>query len=131
MPARVRRAASDMESEPASPSMSARTHRIRWNYCGARPAGKVIAAGELRTLGAVARGHPRTAGDTFVPRIAPWANRNRQDVVPMLKLALFFLVIAIIAAIFGFTGIASAAVGIAKVLFFIFIVIFVVLLVLA
>jgi uncharacterized membrane protein YtjA (UPF0391 family) len=47
----------------------------------------------------------------------------------MLRWALFFLVIAIIAAIFGFGGIASAAVGIAKVLFFIFIVIFVVLLV--
>jgi uncharacterized membrane protein YtjA (UPF0391 family) len=47
----------------------------------------------------------------------------------MLRWALFFLVIAIVAAIFGFGGIASAAVGIAKVLFFIFIVIFVVLLV--
>jgi uncharacterized membrane protein YtjA (UPF0391 family) len=47
----------------------------------------------------------------------------------MLRWALFFLVIAIIAAIFGFGGIASAAVGIAKVLFFIFIVIFIVLLV--
>ncbi|HET8995840.1 MAG TPA: DUF1328 domain-containing protein, partial [Acetobacteraceae bacterium] len=40
----------------------------------------------------------------------------------MLKLALFFLVIALIAAVFGFTGIASAAVGIAKILFFIFLV---------
>ncbi|HEY7577777.1 MAG TPA: DUF1328 domain-containing protein [Acetobacteraceae bacterium] len=47
----------------------------------------------------------------------------------MLRWALFFLVIAIIAAIFGFGGIASAAVGIAKVLFFIFIVVFIVLLV--
>ncbi|HKS89367.1 MAG TPA: DUF1328 domain-containing protein [Stellaceae bacterium] len=47
----------------------------------------------------------------------------------MLKLALFFLVVAIVAAIFGFSGIAAAAVGIAKILFFIFIALFVILLV--
>ncbi len=47
----------------------------------------------------------------------------------MLKLALFFLIVAIIAAIFGFTGIAAAAIGIAKILFFIFVAIFVVLLI--
>jgi uncharacterized membrane protein YtjA (UPF0391 family) len=47
----------------------------------------------------------------------------------MLKLALFFLVVAIIAGLFGFTGIAAAAGGIAKILFFIFIVVFVLLLV--
>jgi len=49
----------------------------------------------------------------------------------MLKWALFFLVISIIAALFGFTGISAAPAGIAKVLFFIFIAIFVILLVLA
>jgi uncharacterized membrane protein YtjA (UPF0391 family) len=38
----------------------------------------------------------------------------------MLKWALIFLVVAIIAAAFGFGGIASAAAGIAKILFFIF-----------
>jgi uncharacterized membrane protein YtjA (UPF0391 family) len=47
----------------------------------------------------------------------------------VLKLALFFLVIALVAALFGFTGIAAAAAGIAKILFFIFIAIFVVLLI--
>ena len=41
----------------------------------------------------------------------------------MLRWALIFLVISLIAALFGFTGIAVAAAGIAKVLFFIFIVI--------
>jgi uncharacterized membrane protein YtjA (UPF0391 family) len=35
-----------------------------------------------------------------------------------------FLVFALIAAVFGFTGIAIAAAGIAKLLFFIFIVFF-------
>jgi uncharacterized membrane protein YtjA (UPF0391 family) len=47
----------------------------------------------------------------------------------MLRLALFFLVVALIAGLFGFTGIAVAAAGIAKILFFIFIVGFVILLV--
>ena len=38
----------------------------------------------------------------------------------MLKWAAIFLVIALVAALFGFTGIASAAPGIAKFLFFLF-----------
>lgn len=38
----------------------------------------------------------------------------------MLHWALIFLVVALIAAIFGFGGIASSAVGIAKLLFFVF-----------
>jgi uncharacterized membrane protein YtjA (UPF0391 family) len=42
----------------------------------------------------------------------------------MLYWAFSFLVIALIAALFGFTGIASASAGIAKVIFFIFLVIF-------
>jgi len=37
-----------------------------------------------------------------------------------------FLILAIIAAIFGFGGIALAAAGIAKVLFFIFLAIFII-----
>jgi uncharacterized membrane protein YtjA (UPF0391 family) len=40
----------------------------------------------------------------------------------LLHYAVVFLVIALIAALFGFGGIAASAVGIAKVLFFIFIV---------
>jgi uncharacterized membrane protein YtjA (UPF0391 family) len=45
----------------------------------------------------------------------------------MLRWAAIFLIIAIIAAIFGFGGVAGTAIGIAKVLFFIFIAICVVL----
>src|ERR1700730_3901886 len=48
----------------------------------------------------------------------------------MLKWALFFFIISIIAALFGFTGIAAATAGIAKILFFIFLVICVIFLVL-
>lgn len=43
----------------------------------------------------------------------------------MLRYAAIFLVIAIIAAVFGFGGIAAGAATIAKVLFFIFLVLFV------
>jgi uncharacterized membrane protein YtjA (UPF0391 family) len=44
----------------------------------------------------------------------------------MLSWALLFLVIALIAALFGFGGIAGGAATIAQVLFFIFLVLFVV-----
>jgi uncharacterized membrane protein YtjA (UPF0391 family) len=46
--------------------------------------------------------------------------------IVMLSWAITFLVIAIIAAVFGFGGIAAGAVGIAKVLFFLFLIAFVV-----
>ena len=44
----------------------------------------------------------------------------------MLGWAVFFLVIALVAALFGFGGIAGTAIGIAKLLFFIFLAIFVI-----
>lgn len=44
----------------------------------------------------------------------------------MLQWSLAFFVIALIAAVFGFGGIAAATAGIAKILFFIFAVMFVV-----
>ena len=40
----------------------------------------------------------------------------------MLRLALFFLVVSLVAALFGFTGISASTAGIAKILFFLFIV---------
>ena len=48
----------------------------------------------------------------------------------MLVWAAIFFVIAIIAALFGFTKIAEGAMGIARILFFIFVVVFVVFLIL-
>jgi uncharacterized membrane protein YtjA (UPF0391 family) len=44
----------------------------------------------------------------------------------MLYWALIFLLIAILSAVFGFTGISLLAGGIAKVLFFLFMILFVV-----
>jgi len=42
----------------------------------------------------------------------------------LLVWALVFFAVAIVAALFGFGGIASAAAGIAQILFFIFVVLF-------
>lgn len=44
----------------------------------------------------------------------------------MLYWALVFLVVALVAALFGFTGIYQAAAGIAQILFFVFLVLFIV-----
>jgi uncharacterized membrane protein YtjA (UPF0391 family) len=44
----------------------------------------------------------------------------------MLYYALVFLLIAILAAVFGFGGVAIVSAGIAKILFFVFIVLFLV-----
>ena len=45
-----------------------------------------------------------------------------EEVKNMLRWAVIFLVVALVAAVFGFTGVAVAAAGIAKLLFFIFLV---------
>ena len=42
----------------------------------------------------------------------------------MLHYTIVFLVIALIAAVFGFTGIAIASAGIAKILFVVFLILF-------
>ena len=44
----------------------------------------------------------------------------------MLHYAVIFFIVALIAAVFGFGGIAAGAIEIAKILFFIFLVLFVV-----
>ena len=40
----------------------------------------------------------------------------------MLHYALVFLIVALIAALFGFGGVAAGAVGMAKILFFVFLI---------
>jgi len=44
----------------------------------------------------------------------------------MLNWAVMFFIVALLAAVFGFTGIAVAAAGVAKILFYIFLVLFLV-----
>jgi len=42
----------------------------------------------------------------------------------MLRWALMFFLVSLVAAVFGFTGIAVAAAGVARILFFFFVVLF-------
>ncbi len=49
----------------------------------------------------------------------------------LLGWTIFFFVLALIAAVFGFGGIATAASGIAQILFFVFLVVFAITLVLS
>jgi uncharacterized membrane protein YtjA (UPF0391 family) len=49
--------------------------------------------------------------------------------IVMLRWALIFLVIGLIAGLLGFTGVAGASIAIAKTLFFVFMLIFLVLLI--
>ena len=54
------------------------------------------------------------------PRIeTTWLRR-----IPMLRWALTFFIVALIAAVLGFTGVAVAAAGIAKILFYLFLILF-------
>jgi uncharacterized membrane protein YtjA (UPF0391 family) len=73
-----------------------------------------------------------------IPEVISWNNSEIGTVSTrhlrrhrMLKWALFFFIIAIIAGILGFTGIAAASVTIAKALFFIFLLICIVFVALA
>ena len=56
--------------------------------------------------------------------------QHGQEETPMLRWALIFLVVGLIAGLLGFTGIAGASIGIAKFLFFLFVAMFVLLLIL-
>ena len=55
---------------------------------------------------------------------------NQQMEAAMLKWALIFFLISVIAGVFGFTGIAAGTAAIAKVLFFIAVALFVIFLIL-
>jgi uncharacterized membrane protein YtjA (UPF0391 family) len=63
---------------------------------------------------------PATLGHATSPSHTPFEGNV------MLRYAAVFFIIAVIAAVFGFGGIAAGAVEIAKILFFIFLVLFVV-----
>jgi len=67
------------------------------------------------------------SADNGVRRVIGGATPSEETV--MLQMAAVFFVIAIIAAVFGFGGIAAGAVEIAKILFFVFLIMFIVTLV--
>lgn len=54
------------------------------------------------------------------------AGSRPEKVNRMLNWALIFFIVAIVAAIFGFSGVAVAAAGFAKILFFLFLILFVI-----
>jgi uncharacterized membrane protein YtjA (UPF0391 family) len=60
----------------------------------------------------------------------PGGFADKRPSMSLLKWALIFLLISLVAALFGFTGLSAATADIARILFYIFLVIFVVLLVL-
>ncbi len=60
------------------------------------------------------------------PGFQEWRIESQMLELNMLSWALTFLVLALIAALFGFGGIAAGAASFAKVLFFLFLVLFVV-----
>ena len=75
-----------------------------------------------------ARGTPATKNFTNLLAGGAVANglvTDERKVMLMLQYAVVFLVIALIAALFGFGGIAAGAAEIAKLFFFVFLVLFV------
>jgi uncharacterized membrane protein YtjA (UPF0391 family) len=67
------------------------------------------------------------------PTEAAWRSRfefNRSNAMSLLKWALIFFLVSIVAGVFGFTGISAATADVAKILFYIFLVICILLLVL-
>jgi uncharacterized membrane protein YtjA (UPF0391 family) len=72
------------------------------------------------------RGHSRCSRTAAKRSGHPAAERDDLKETIMLYYAALFFVIALVAALFGFGGIAAGAAEIAKVLFFIFLVLFVV-----
>jgi uncharacterized membrane protein YtjA (UPF0391 family) len=78
----------------------------------------------LRHAGVFTRAVRFYTGTMFAAS-ASASSHNPRSLV-MLSWALAFFIIAIIAAVFGFTGIASGAAEIAKILFVVFVVLFLV-----
>jgi len=72
--------------------------------------------------------HVQTATPDLALNFASWKRGagSWKGANHMLYYALVFFVVAVIAAILGFGGVAVAAAGIAKILFFIFLVLFIV-----
>jgi uncharacterized membrane protein YtjA (UPF0391 family) len=69
----------------------------------------------------------------FVPagtfKVSPGLQDRKEHTMSLLKWALIMLVVSLVAALFGFTGLSVASAEVARILFFIFVVIFLVLLV--
>lgn len=69
---------------------------------------------------------PENRAAEIGPILGPGKLNWKQKEVVMLRWALGFFIVALVAALLGFSGIAVAAAGIAKIIFFIFLVLFLV-----
>ena len=117
-------------------------HGLRWTFRASpparaiRPGARTAPSGSLFSFvstatstcptGGSTSGRPgsnRTAGTPFAPSVS-------REETGMLKLALLFLVIGLVAALFGFTAIAGASFAIAKFFAFLFLVLFLIFLIL-
>src|SRR4051812_715913 len=74
----------------------------------------IIASRVPETGGALVRPHARHTSGALARRLLLYVGSGGEA---MFSWALMFLVVALIAAIFGFTGIAASAAGIAKIIF--------------
>jgi uncharacterized membrane protein YtjA (UPF0391 family) len=70
-------------------------------------------------------------GSDGSPANVSWKFAEGRYIMGILGWTILFFVIAVVAALFGFTGIATAAAGIAQILFFIFLALFIVFLIAA
>jgi uncharacterized membrane protein YtjA (UPF0391 family) len=68
---------------------------------------------------------PAWAPEPSIPD-ASWCSKSQTEVLIMLSWVVTFLVIALIAGILGFGGVAGASIEIAKIIFFIAVVLFIV-----
>jgi uncharacterized membrane protein YtjA (UPF0391 family) len=73
---------------------------------------------------------PSAPARSYVHSVADVATRSGVQSVTLLKWALIFFLISVVAGILGFTGISAASADVARILFYIFVVIFLVLLIL-
>jgi uncharacterized membrane protein YtjA (UPF0391 family) len=78
------------------------------------------ARGLPAAVGRILRVVVRGADGCLAPEAAGFLQRNRG--VAMLYYAVVFFVVALIAAVFGFSGIAAGAAGVAKILFVLFLI---------
>lgn len=67
-------------------------------------------------------GNARRAGTLFATSSERTTSNHQERIKVMLYWAAVFFVIALVAAVLGFSGVAAGAAGIAKILFFVFLV---------
>ena len=76
------------------------------------------------------RGSPLAPADSKARPPRAWRFATPERAMTILKWALIFFLVSIVAGILGFTGVSAASADVARFLFYVFVVIFLVLLIL-